>query len=126
MFTARVESSARPVYIEAKLAGHEDWQSAMLNIEEVMILVETHGIARVLLEFSEADFRLKESEVPDLSKTIAIETPMKLELGMILPRKSSSRQIGERLGQLLIEHGHAVRFLIDGGERQAWIDGDSG
>jgi hypothetical protein len=123
MIRTRVYETSQSPYLHVRVEGHEDWQSAIENVESVLSIVAAKAIERIFLDFSGADIRYAKSEVPDIARIFGSEASRTLELGMILPDGSASRERAEEMARALAEQGHSVVLLADEAGLNRWAAG---
>lgn len=120
----RVFPHPEDAYVEAVIDGHEDWQSALAVIEDMMACASDHDLSRIILDFSTVDMRVAVKEAPDIARLFDSFAPTKMQLGIIPPGPEiGGREVVEAFAAQISDLGHATAFLDDDAKRADWIAG---
>ena len=111
-------------YVEAVIDGHEDWQSALEVIEDMMACAADYKLKRIILDFSTVDMRVAVKEAPDIARLFDSFTPTKMQLGIIPPGEAiGGREVVEAFADQIADLGHGTAFLDTDEKRAQWISG---
>lgn len=119
----RVEPHKAEAYVEAVIDGHEDWQSALSVIEDMMDAARDHDLDRILLDFTSVDMRVAVSEAPDIARLFDSFAPWPMQLAIIPPADDQGRAVVESFSSQIGDLGHGVTFVRDAQDRANWVSG---
>lgn len=107
--------------ILSRREGSVDWQDAMDSFARYAALVEDEGARELLMNMSEAQVLIHESDAAELARIFMRETPPEMVVAVIKPRGGADGRFLDGYIKALTERGRAIAAVADEAEADAYF-----
>tara|TARA_R110002072_G_scaffold10055_9_gene47664 strand:- start:945 stop:1343 length:399 start_codon:yes stop_codon:yes gene_type:complete len=122
MSFTRIIPHAADGYIEAAFDGHEDWLSATQTIEQIVAVIDSSDIHRILLNFERVQMRVAVAEAPEIANFFHTFANQALDFGVIACGDERGDATIDAFAVAMRALGHGVEHLTDRAATEEWLN----
>jgi len=120
-FTRIIPHSAEG-YIDVAFDGYEDWLSATQTIEQIVAVIDSLDIHRILLNFERVQMRVAVAEAPEIANFFHTFANQALDFGIISSGDERGDATIAAFAVAMRALGHGVEHLDDPAAIEAWLN----